>query len=142
VTARRRLVLTYHNTKSPPTSALSPPRFVNVTSRRASEREPVWWRTRGCRSRRCCSGQHRHGGADGAELRADGAQGGQLRRGARRHGRHPLRALDAPRLVQGGRRPPTTPPGPLVSNRFFFLPLLILSFLLTSRSRPTSQASS
>ena len=96
----------------------------------------------GCRSRsRSCSGQprrhrHRHGGADGAELRADGAQGGQLRRGACRHGRHPLRALDAPRLVQGGRRPPPppTPPGPLVSNRFS-LPSLIL-LLLTSRSRP------
>jgi hypothetical protein len=75
------------------------------------------------RRRRSCSGQprrhrHRHGGADGAELRADGAQGGQLRRGARRHGRHPLRALDAPRMVQGDRRPRPTPPGPLVSNRF------------------------
>lgn len=55
-----------------------------------------------------------HGGEGGAELRADGAQGGELRAGARRDGRHPLRALDAPRMVQGRRRPPLPPPGPMV----------------------------
>jgi hypothetical protein len=56
-----------------------------------------------------------HGGArGGAELRADGAQGGQLPRGARRHGRHPLRALDAPGLVHAGRRATSPPPRPLV----------------------------
>lgn len=61
-----------------------------------------------------------HGGEGGAELRADGAQGGELRAGARRDGRHPLRALDAPRMVQGRRRPPLPPPGPMVYLHFYW----------------------
>jgi hypothetical protein len=90
-----------------------------------------------------------YGGADGAELRADGAQGGELRRGARRHGRHPLRALDAPRVVQGGRPTPPTPPRPLVSNRSLLLlqsadlsprSCLLLQFCSLSLSLPLARA--
>jgi hypothetical protein len=83
--------------------------------------------------------RRRHGGADGAELRADGAQGGELRRGARRHGRHPLRALDAPRVVQGSRRPRPALPRSLVSNRFS-LPILLILLQQISLSVPATAA--
>lgn len=66
--------------------------------------------------------RRRHGGPDVAELRADRAQGGELRGRPRGDGRHPLRALDAPGVVQRCRRARPTPAGPLVSNRFFITP--------------------